>query len=95
MILARVYIKPGSEAGFIAAAQLMVENSNKEEGCLSYELFQSPYEKGGFIFVEFYKNQAAIDFHFATPYFKEFGSSIGEMTSKPSEIKIFRGSEIK
>jgi quinol monooxygenase YgiN len=95
MILARVYIKPGSEADFIAAAQLMVENSNKEEGCLSYQLFQSPYEKTGFIFVEFYKNQAAIDFHFATPYFKEFGNSIGDMTSKPAEIKIFSASEIK
>jgi quinol monooxygenase YgiN len=73
----------------------MVENSNKEEGCLSYELFQSPYEKSVFIFVEFYKNQAAIDFHFATPYFTEFGNTIGEMTSKPAEIKIFNGSEIK
>ena len=95
MILARVYIKPGSEAGFIAAARTIVENSNKEEGCLSYELFQSPYEKGVFIFVEFYKNQAAIDFHFATPYFNEFGTTIGEMTSQPAEIKIFNGSEIK
>lgn len=94
MILARVYIKPGSEETFITAAKSIVESSNNEEGCISYELFQSPYEKTTFIFVEFYKNQAAIDFHFSTSYFKEFGQKIGEIIERPSEIKIFSASEI-
>ena len=89
MINAKVYIKPGSEADFIAAAQEMITNSNKEQGCTGYMLYQDPYEKTNFIFVERYKNQAAIDTHFASTYFKEFGEKIGNMTSKPLEIKIF------
>lgn len=89
MITAKVYINPGSEADFIAAAQEMITNSNKEEGCTGYMLYQDPYEKTNFIFVESYKNQAAVDAHFATPYFKGFGDKIGSMTSKPTEIKIF------
>jgi quinol monooxygenase YgiN len=89
MINAKVFIKPGSEADFIAAAQEMITNSNKEEGCTGYMMYQDPYEKTNFIFVERYKNQAAIDNHFATTYFKEFGEKIGNMTSKPLEIKIF------
>jgi quinol monooxygenase YgiN len=88
MITAKVFIKPGKEADFISAAKMMIENSNKEEGCLGYMLYQDPYEKTNFIFVEKYKNQAAIDTHFATPYFKEFGTIIGDLTSKPTEIKI-------
>jgi quinol monooxygenase YgiN len=88
MITAKVYIKPGNEADFITAAQEMITNSNKEEGCLGYMLYQDPYEKTNFIFVESYKNQAAVDAHFATPYFKGFGDKIGNMTSKPTEIKI-------
>jgi quinol monooxygenase YgiN len=88
MITAKVFIKSGKEADFISAAKLMIENSNKEEGCLGYMLFQDPYEKTNFIFVEKYKNQAAIDVHFATPYFKEFGTTIADWTSKPTEIKI-------
>ena len=88
MILAKVFIKPGNEFDFIEAAKVMIENSNKEEGCLGYMLYQDPYEKTNFIFVESYKNQAAVDAHFATSYFKEFGSRISDMTSKPSEIKI-------
>jgi quinol monooxygenase YgiN len=89
MITARVFIKPGSEADYISAAQMMIENSNKEEGCLGYMLYQDPYEKTNFIFVERYKNQAAIDMHFGTPYFKEFGTKTADMTAKPTEIKIF------
>src|SRR4030042_4027597 len=88
MITAKVFIKPGRESDFISAAQVMIENSNREEGCLGYMLYQDPYEKTNFIFVENSKNQAAIDFHFATSYFIEFGEQIAEMTSMPTEIKI-------
>ncbi len=89
MITAKVYIKPGKETDFITAAKVMIENSNEEEGCESYMLYQDPYEKTNFIFVEKYKNQAAVDAHFAMPYFKEFGPKIADMTSKEIEIKIF------
>jgi quinol monooxygenase YgiN len=89
MITAKVFIKPGSETDFLSAAKIMIENSNKEEGCLGYMLYQDPFEKTNFIFVERYKNQAAIDVHFGTPYFKEFGTKTADMTVRPMEIKIF------
>jgi quinol monooxygenase YgiN len=88
MITARVYIKPGKEADFIEAAKVIIEKSNKEEGCTFYQLYQDPYVKTNFMFVESYKNQAAVDFHFATPYFTEFGTTIADMTSQPAEIKV-------
>jgi len=88
MITAKVFVKPGRESDFISAAKVMVENSNKEAGCRGYTLYQNPYEKSSFIFVETYDNQAAIDFHFATSYFKEFGTTIADMVSGPAEIKI-------
>jgi quinol monooxygenase YgiN len=88
MITAKVFIKPGLEEEFISAAKMMIENSNKEDGCLGYMLYQDPYEKTNFIFVEKYKSQAAVDAHFATVYFKEFGTKTADMTSRPMEIKI-------
>lgn len=89
MITAKVYIKQGMEADFINAAKVMIENSNREDGCLSYMLYQDPYEKSNFIFVEKYKNQAAVDAHFATSYFSEFGTKIADMTAREMEIKIY------
>lgn len=88
MITAKVFIKEGKESDFISAAQVIIENTRKEEGCLGYSLYQDPLEKTNFIFVETYKNQAAIDAHFAAPYFKEFGTKTADMTARPVEIKI-------
>jgi len=88
MITAKVYIKPGFEEEFIKAAQWIIENTHMEEGCLEYTLYQDPYNKTNFFFFERYTNQAAIDIHFAAPYFKEFGDKISGWTSQPAEIKI-------
>jgi quinol monooxygenase YgiN len=89
MIIAKVSIKPENTADFIKAAQGIIKSSNEEEGCIEYQLFQSPYDQTSFVFVEKYVNQAAIDHHFGAPYFKEFGSTISGWTNGPAEIKIY------
>jgi quinol monooxygenase YgiN len=88
MITARVFIKPGLEEEFIKSAQWIIDNTRKEEGCIEYTLYQDPYNRSNFFFFEKYRDQAAIDFHFAASYFKEFGDKVAEMTSQPTEIKI-------
>jgi quinol monooxygenase YgiN len=88
MIIAKVYAKEGRENDFIKAARMIIDNTNKEPGCTGYMMYQDPYDKTNFIFVESYKNQAAIVAHFAAPYFKEFGKLSGDMVRKPTEIKI-------
>lgn len=89
MIIAKVAIKAENVDDFINAAQTIIKSSNEEEGCIEYNLFQSPYERTGFVFVEKYTGQAAIDFHFGQPYFKEFGSTIANWTQSPADIKIY------
>lgn len=88
MITARVFIKPGFEVEFIKSAQWIIDNTHKEEGCIEYTLYQDPYNRSNFFFFEKYRDQAAIDFHFAASYFKEFGDKVAGMTSQPTEIKI-------
>lgn len=88
MIVAKLSIKPEKVTNFITAAREIIAKSNQESGCLSYQLYQDPYDPSGFVFVEEYKNQAAVDFHFATEHFKTFGPKIGDMVAAPAEIKI-------
>ncbi len=94
-ITAKIYIKQGMEDEFIKSARWIIDNTLKEQGCLEYRLYQDPYNKSNFFFFEKYKDQAAIDVHFGAPYFKEFGTKVGEMTSQPTEIKIYNISESK
>jgi len=88
MITAKLSIKPEKINDSIAVAKEMIEKSNKENGCKSYQLYQDPYNNTSFIFVEEYKNQAAVDAHFATDYFKAFGPKIANLVQEPAKIKI-------
>jgi len=88
MIVANVSVKPEKVKAFTEAAKEIIEKSNKEAGCKSYQLYQDPYNSTKFVFVEEYKNQAAIDAHFASDYFKAFGPKIADMVQEPAKIKI-------
>jgi quinol monooxygenase YgiN len=88
MIVATVTVKPDKIKAFTEAAKEIIEKSNKEAGCKSYQLYQDPYDKTKFVFVEEYKNQAAIDAHFASDYFKAFGPKISDLVVAPAKIKI-------
>jgi quinol monooxygenase YgiN len=88
MIIAKLSVKPERAKDFTEAAKEMIENSNKESGCSFYQLFQDPYDNSKFVFVEEYKNQVAVDAHFAADYFKAFGPKIGDFILGPPEIKI-------
>jgi quinol monooxygenase YgiN len=88
MIVAKLSVKPEKVKAFTEAAKEMIEKSNKEAGCKSYQLYQDPYNNTSFVFVEEYKNQAAVDAHFASDYFKAFGPKIGDLVAEPAKIKI-------
>ena len=89
MITAKIFVKKEKINDFIKAAKGMIDSTVKEPGCESYMLYQNPFEPTRLIFVETYKNQAAIDAHFASIYFKDFGPVIKDWLSEPTEIKIY------
>ncbi len=88
MIVAKLSVKPEKIKDFTEAAKVMIENSTKEPGCKSYQLYQDPYDNTKFVFVEQYTNQAAVDAHFAADYFKAFGPKVGDLVTGPAQIKI-------
>lgn len=87
-IIAKVTVKAEKCADFTEAAREIIEKSNLEAGCTSYQLYQDPYDTTKFVFVEEYKNQAAVDAHFAAEYFQAFGTKIGDMVAGAPEIKV-------
>lgn len=93
MITARVYLKPEYVAQFINDARALVDSSNMEPGCISYMLYQNPYDTTKLIFVEEWKDQAAIDNHFSMSYFKAWGPKTQDWLAQPTELKIVKVTE--
>jgi quinol monooxygenase YgiN len=89
LIGAKLTIKAEKVQEFVEAAKTVIAASRAEPGCISYTLYQDPYEKTAFFFFEEWKDQAAIDFHFSTPHFKAFGEKMKNLAAGPAAITIY------
>lgn len=89
IIAARLYIQPEHVDEFIELFRGLTGLTLQEPGCTAYELYQDPHDPARFLVFETYVDQAAVDAHFAAPYFAEYGEKIGALASKPAEIIVY------
>lgn len=88
-IVAKMYVKPECVDAFKTQAKELVEKSAAEEGNVSYSLNQSKADPCTLAFIEFWKDQAAIDTHNATEHFTRILPILGGMCAKAPEIELF------
>ena len=93
VIHATVFLKKEYVKDFISSAKAMVDSSNLEEGCISYQLYQDPYDETKFIFVEVWKDQASIEAHFQMPYFVAWGPKTADWYAGTTGLSIFNASK--
>lgn len=89
VINARVNIKPEATDQFISLAKTMVENSNSEQGCLIYKLYQEVGNPQSFIFYEVYESQDAVNVHNASGHFQAFIEQVPELASDKPQVDVF------
>ncbi len=68
-IFSKMLVKEECVDKFIELTKNLVEKSRAEEGNVFYSINRSVNEDRVFAFIECWKDQAAIDFHNATPHF--------------------------
>ena len=88
-IVARVEVLPGKEEAFKKVAEGVIEGTRKEAGNCSYNLYQNTSDPTMFLFYEEYKDDAAIDIHASSPYFKAFVAGIKDLLAKDMIIETF------
>ncbi|QBJ96572.1 antibiotic biosynthesis monooxygenase [Rhodococcus sp. ABRD24] len=76
-VVATIPAKPGSENTVRAALTALVEESRKEDGCVSYDLFESESAPGTFVTVEVWSGQEALDAHMRSPHLREAAGTFG------------------
>lgn len=93
-IVATLRVKPGMEKEFEAVAkELVAKVRANEPGCALYALHRR--DDGGeppstYVFMERYVDQAAVDAHRATEYFKGLGRKMGEYMEGRAEVLRLR-----
>lgn len=88
VLIARLKVKADKVEDARQAALAIVEASRAEEGCLNYDIHQSIEDETVFFWHETWKNKAAIDEHFATPFFGEFFKTVEQVAAEPPQINL-------
>jgi len=78
--------KPGQEQALKAGLLALVEPTRTEPGNLDYVLFELRDEPGTFYMREAFKNQAALDAHYAMPYFQRFAATADDLLQEPLKL---------
>lgn len=89
-VVATIKTKPGQGAEFEAVARELAAKVNAEEpGCKLYQLCKAG-EPDTYVFMERYVDQAAIEAHRVTPYFKELGKKMGAFMDGRPDVKVMQ-----
>jgi quinol monooxygenase YgiN len=87
-LIAKIPIKEGKVDEAIEAIKALMVHVAKEEGTLMYTLNRDNSDPNTLIFLERYKDQAALDAHSSTPHFKEFFAKSAEFIAGRPEMTI-------
>lgn len=88
VLIARLKVKADKVEDARQAALAIVEASRAEGGCLNYDIHQSIEDETVFFWHETWKNKAAIDEHFATPFFGEFFKTVEQVAAESPQINL-------
>ena len=78
--------KAGKEQALKLGLLALVEPTRQEPGNLDYVLFELRDARGTFYMREAFKDQAALDAHFAMPYFKRFAAAADDLLEEPLQL---------
>lgn len=76
-VVATIPAKAGSENTVRAALTALAEASRKEDGCVSYDLYESTSAQGTFVVVEVWQDQHALDAHMKSDHMREAAGAFG------------------
>lgn len=80
---------PGQLDSLKQALRAMIAPTLQEDGCLRYQFYQDQEDPNKVLFYEHWRDQAAIDAHFAAPHFVKLGEQLPSLLAADPAIHIY------
>ena len=74
---------------FIQITKKLIEESRKENGCISYALFQDVNQPNILTFIEEWESKEAIAQHNLTNHFTEICPLLGVLCTVPCQVSLY------
>ena len=89
-VVVKSEIKDGQIDAYRRLAAELARETRKEQGCVSYELFQDIQNQNVFSFIEAWENQDLLDRHMTSEHFQRIVPQMASLREKPAEINVYR-----
>lgn len=90
-VVARFKVKPGREDEFVALArEALVEPTQREPGCIAYDLFRDEADPSCFAMIEAWESADALAAHLAQPSLQEAVSKLVPLGDGAIEVRRYR-----
>jgi quinol monooxygenase YgiN len=90
-LIADFQAKPGQGGRLREELTAMIAPSLAEAGCRGYRPLVDPNRPDAMVCLEEWDNEAALQFHFGTPYFKHVGEVFDEILAEPFKLRRLVG----
>lgn len=89
-IVAKCELKENCKEDFINTAKGLIIESRKEEGNISYGLYEDMLNPNIVTFIEEWKDIEAIDFHRTTDHYKQYGRKLSELRVGETDVTLYK-----
>ncbi|MDR5659501.1 putative quinol monooxygenase [Serpentinicella sp. ANB-PHB4] len=87
-VIVKMTIHEGMEEELKTILRPLVAETRKEQGCISYELFQDVNNKREFSFIEEWESAQALQQHMQSKHFKEAMPQLNKLQEKEMEVSV-------
>lgn len=89
-IVAENFVKKEHVEEFLQLASELTTESRKEEGCISYALYEALDDQTHLTFIEEWKDAEAIRKHDASEHFKKIVPKLGGLCDKEGKVEKYQ-----
>lgn len=88
-VIATLHVQPGKQAAFEARMAAMAAATRLEAGCILYDLQRAEDDPCEYIMVEYWRDAAALDEHFASAHMAALAADLPGLLDRPTTIRRF------
>ena len=93
LVVADIYGIAGRRQELVDALSAFAREAGAQDGCLRYTVAATLDDPDTYVTVSHWRDQAAIDAHYASASFTNFQMALDGLLARPSEAAIFEASE--
>ena len=92
-VVVRIKAKPGTKAEVKQALLSLLAPTRAEDGCLNFDMHESPDDDSLFLFHENWTSEEALNTHLQAAHLRKWIDRAKELLAEPMELTLWRKSD--